>query len=208
MEKGHEVIAKSSHLTFSMVQWILQDPASRAIKVLLSLLCLPNPLFLRCSFRKRPLSNIFLKEHNNKCADLITLLCRVFLWTLCEEHWYLIAFHHHVWEEEFKTILELFSHTLVVVLGVRLLLVGLLVDTHVGFTNHFCSFFHKSLDLFTVMIGQLPWCIMCKVKRIYQLCLMLICHSLNDSNFAQKVFLYSQRLLLEEDICVNLEKVA
>lgn len=81
MKQGHKVVAKPSHLAFSVIQWILQNSASIAICVSLWLLGFSQSLLLDSSFGISSLSDAFFKEHDNESANLIIWR---FFWTLSE----------------------------------------------------------------------------------------------------------------------------
>lgn len=99
MKQRNKVIAESPHFAFSMCQRVFHDYSLSTIIISFLFKYFLNSLFLCARFCICSFSNLFFKEHDNECPNLIDIWLRI-LRTLCEQDWYLIAFHHHIREKE------------------------------------------------------------------------------------------------------------
>lgn len=71
VKQCHKVIAKPPHFAFTIKQRILQDSSARAIDILFGLHIFLNSKLLCRSLGVGPLSDSFLKKHQNKRADIV-----------------------------------------------------------------------------------------------------------------------------------------
>ena len=175
----------------------------------------------------RPLSCLLFENYHDE-STLISCIA-LFTW-LSEEHWHLVNLYECVWKEEFISILWTFLRLILLLIMSPLLLSGstshkIKVCYHIIFLlNRVDGLLEKGSELFRILVADKPAGALREVVWAAQLhgppvlacffCVRVLCmhirkrwNEFDNLDLSQEVLLRIGRLLIAEDVIVDLNEV-